>query len=94
MANGDSYLLKMLKDNWFIIVACVSMIASWVTLNGKVTMTETNFLNHCIATVKYENAMQATQLEVVAIKRDLVYLKERAVVAEELSHAILKEIRK
>ena len=93
MANGD-YMMKMLKDNWFIVIACTSMLASWVTLNGKVGTTETNFLNHCIATVKYENAMQSTQLEVVAIKRDLVYLKERADKTEELSHEILKEIRK
>ena len=94
MANGDSYLLKMLKDNWFIIIACASMIASWTALNGKVSSTAENFALHCVNTVKYEDAMQATRTEVAEIQRDLLYLKERADKTEELSHEILKELRK
>ena len=94
MANGENYLLKILKDYWFIAIAISSIIISWTTLNGRVNVVEKNFMEQCIKTEKRQVDIQESQLEIAAIKRDLIYLKERADKTEELSYLILKEIRK
>lgn len=86
--------LGTLKENWFVIVTIASLIASWTTLDNKMSNQETVINKHLAAGIKQQEAYHATKEEISAIKRDLVYLKEGVDKNENLSHEILKELKK
>jgi hypothetical protein len=85
--------LKLLKENWFLILAIVSIVISYTSLGVRLGDCEQDYVSHFAESSKYEDALHECQAEIREIKVDLKYLKESAVRNETLSREILKELR-
>jgi hypothetical protein len=80
MANNGT--LKLLKENWFIIVVVASLIGSWSTLNYKCSSnTET--------IAKYIEEVTICKMEIRDIKKDVTHLAD----IMRRNEVILKETR-
>ena len=93
MAKEDNDYLAMLKSNWFLIVAVVSIVASWVTMNNRQNNLQDNFITHCAAGEINNNELKLVQLEVRELKSDTKYLKESMDRNENLLREILGKVK-
>lgn len=93
-SNGTNGAMRLLKENWFLIVMFASIVASWATLTSRVGNNEKNLTQYCANLEKYEDSYHQIKAEISAVNQDLKYLKERADKSEELSIEILKELKR
>jgi hypothetical protein len=80
MANNGT--LKLLKENWFIIIVVASVIGSWNILNYKCD-------NNTQTIAKYIEEVTICKMEIRDIKKDITHLTDIMKRNEDL----LKETR-
>jgi hypothetical protein len=89
---SDDGLLKSLRENWFLMLAVVSILTSYTALGVRVFRGEQDFEKHCVNNKELERNQIEMGKQLSTFQNDIQWLKESSKRDEILLHEILNDI--
>lgn len=71
MANG---YLKTLRENWFLIIALVSLVGGWFTFDARLGALEYSYAQHCQHQEKLEDQLQKWKSVTDKMGQDVLHM--------------------